>query len=643
VPAIEKTIFARKTALMNILQVEHLSKSYGEKVLFHDISLGISKGQKVAMIARNGTGKTTLMNIIAGIDAADSGQITIRRDTRMAYLRQNPSFDPSKTVLDILFTGDNEFMNAIHDYEESLENIRHEHNEANQRSLDRSISGMDALQAWDYETRVREILGRFGINDLSKPAGDHSGGQIKKIALAGALIGSPDLLLLDEPTNHLDFEMIEWLEDYLSRESLTLLLITHDRYFLDNVCDTIVELENDALWQYKGNYSYYLEKKAERQTADELSLEKSTNLYRTELEWIRRMPKARGTKSKARIDAFDDLKEKVSRKNNEKQIKFDVNARPLGGKIIEVNNVCKKFGEDNIIDDFSYIFKRGEKIGVVGLNGAGKSTLLNIISGYLRPDKGNIVTGQTVVMGYYTQEGFQPVEDKRVIDIVKDVAEEILMKKGSLSAAQFLYQFNFSYAVQHAYFSALSGGEKRRLYLLLQLMHNPNFLILDEPTNDLDIYTLQVLEDFLAEFPGCLLVVSHDRFLLDKLCDHVFVFEGKGKIKDFYGNYTAYYQHRIRELKKQQLARAQIREPEIRQEKVKKTVSKPTYRQKLEFEKLEAEISVLETEKTNVLAALNSGESGTSSLHELSIRYGELEQLIEEKTLRWMELGESME
>jgi ATP-binding cassette subfamily F protein uup len=628
---------------MNILQLEHLSKNYGEKVLFNDISLGVSKGQKVALIARNGTGKTTLMNIIAGTDVADSGQITIRRDTRIAYLRQNPSFDPAKTVLDILFTGDNEFMNAIHDYEEMLEKFRHEHNAANQRGLDHSIARMDALQAWDYETKVREILGRFGINDLSKPAGDHSGGQIKKIALAGALIGNPDLLLLDEPTNHLDFEMIEWLEDYLSRESLTLLLITHDRYFLDNVCDTIVELENDALWQYKGNYSYYLEKKAERQSAEELSFEKSSNLYRTELEWIRRMPKARGTKSKARIETFDDLKEKVSRKSTDKQITFDVSAKPLGGKIIEVNNISKKFGNDIIIDDFSYIFKKGEKIGVVGLNGAGKSTLLNIISGYLRPDKGNIVTGQTVVIGYYTQEGLQPVEDKRVIDIVKDIAEEISMKKGSLSAAQFLYRFNFSYAVQHAYFSALSGGEKRRLYLLLQLMQNPNFLILDEPTNDLDIFTLQVLEDFLTEFPGCLLVVSHDRFLLDKLCDHVFVFEGNGKIKDFYGNYTAYYQHRMRELKKQQQARAQMREPEIRREKEKKTGNKPTYKQKQELEKLELEISLLETEKSKVLTALNSGESGSNNLHELSIRYGELEQLIEEKTLRWMELGEIME
>jgi len=628
---------------MNILQVEHLSKSFGEKVLFHDISLGISKGQKIALIARNGTGKTTLMNIIAGQDAADEGRVTIRRDTRVAYLRQNPQYEASKSVLDILFTGDNEFMNAIHDYEEALERFRHEHSEAHQRALDAGMARMDAIQAWDYESKVREILGRFGISDLSKPAGDHSGGQIKKIALAGALIGTPDLLLMDEPTNHLDFEMIEWLEEYLSRESLTLFLITHDRYFLDNVCDSIVELEQDSLWQYKGNYSYYLEKKALRQSAEEQGLEKNTNLYRTELEWIRRMPKARGTKSRARIEAFDELKEKVSRKPEEKTIKFNVNANPLGGKIIEVNNICKKFGDNTIIDDFSYIFKRGEKIGVVGLNGAGKSTLLNIISGNMRPDKGSVVTGQTVVTAYYTQEGLQPVEDKRVIDIVKDVAEEIVMKKGSLSAAQFLYQFNFSYAVQHAYFSALSGGEKRRLYLLLQLMRNPNFLILDEPTNDLDIFTLQVLEEFLGDFPGCLLIVSHDRFLLDKLCDHVFVFETEGRIKDFYGNYTAYYRYRIHELKKQQQARNQLREAEVHPEKEKKASNKPTYKQKLEFGTLEDEISRLEKEKSEVLAALNGGQAESTVLQELSVRYGELEQLIEEKTLRWMELGEIMD
>ncbi len=609
-------------------------------MLFNDISLGISKGQKTALIARNGTGKTTLMNIIAGVDAADSGQITIRRDTRIAYLRQNPQYEAHMSVLDILFTGDNEFMAAIRDYEAALEHFRLEHNTANQHALDTGIARMNVLQAWDYETRVREILGRFGITDLSKPAGEHSGGQIKKIALAAALIGNPDLLLLDEPTNHLDFEMIEWLEDYLSRESLTLLLITHDRYFLDNVCDTIVELENDSLWQYRGNYSYYLEKKAERQAADEQSLEKSTNLYRTELEWIRRMPKARGTKSRARIEAFNNLENKLNRRTEEKSIRFNVNANPLGGKIIEVNNICKNFGQSTIIDDFSYIFKKGEKIGVVGLNGAGKSTLLNLISGKLRPDKGNIVTGQTVVLGYYTQEGLQPVEDKRVIDIVKDVAEEISLKKGSMSAAQFLYHFNFSYVVQHAYFSALSGGEKRRLYLLLQLIRNPNFLILDEPTNDLDIYTLQVLEEFLADFPGCLLIVSHDRFLLDKLCDHVFVFEGEGRIKDFYGNYTAYYQHRTHEIRKIQIGRSRMRENETQTVKENKGTSKPTYRQKLEFGNLEAEINNLELEKSQLIQQLNAGGTDANALNRLSLRYAELEQLIEDKTLRWMELSE---
>lgn len=631
-----------KTTALNYLQAEHLSKSYGEKVLFEDISFGIEKGQKVALIARNGTGKSSLMRILAGIAAPDSGKVTLRNNLKITFLDQNPSFSPDMTVLDAVFSSDNEALAALRDYEFALEFFKLNPSAEADKRLSDSMQRMDASGGWSYETRAREILGQFSIHDFSQKIHTLSGGQRKKIALAHALIGEPDLLLLDEPTNHLDFEMIEWLEEYLSRESLSLLLVTHDRYFLDNVCDTILEMERNSIFTYKGNYGYYLEKKAERELMEEQSLEKSKNLYRTELDWIRRMPKARTTKSKSRIQAFDEVKEKATKRFEEKAIQFGVNANPLGGKILEVDNITKRFGDFITVDDFSYIFKRGEKIGVVGLNGVGKSTLLNLLAGRLRPDLGKITVGQTVVMGYYTQDGLELKEDKRVIDIVKDVAEEITLKKGSMSASQFLQYFNFSYPVQQAYFSSLSGGERRRLYLLMQLIKNPNFLILDEPTNDLDIQTLQVLEDFLSEFPGCLLIVSHDRFLLDKLCDHVFVFEGKGKIKDFYGNYTQFYQWRIREQKLQKLQKEQ-EEKTAKALRPKNQPQKPSYKQLKEFEQLEKDIDTLDKEKTRILSILNSGNASVDELNQLSIRYNELEEESELKTLQWMELGEIIE
>jgi len=627
---------------LNLLQAEHLTKAYGEKVLFEDISFGIEKGQKVALIARNGTGKSTLMKILAGLDAADSGKVTLRNDLRISFLEQNPLFLEHISVLDAVFTTDTVEMAALHEYEYALELMKTHPGPESERILNTSSLQMDACRAWDYETRVREILGQFDIHDLSQTIGELSGGQKKKIALAHVLIGEPDLLLLDEPTNHLDFEMIEWLEDFLSIEALSLLLVTHDRYFLDNVCDTILELDRNTLYPYRGNYSYFLEKKADRVTAEEQSLEKARNLYKIELEWIRRMPQARTTKSKARVAAFDDVKEKAGRKHTEKTIEFGVNANPLGGKIIEVDNISRRFGSFVAVDDFSYIFKRGEKIGIVGKNGTGKSTFLNLIAGELNPDVGRITVGQTVVMGYYKQDGLQFSDDKRVIDIVKEVAEEIQMKKGSMSASQFLNHFNFTYPVQQAYFGSLSGGEKRRLFLLLQLIRNPNFLILDEPTNDLDIQTLQVLEDFLNDFPGCLLIVSHDRFLLDKLCHHVFVFEGEGKIKDFYGNYTQYYQWRIRELKRLRSLKERDDKAE-RPVREKKAPAKPTYKQVREFEQLEKEINDLESQKQEVLQKMNSGSAAINELNDLSSRYNQLDRLIETKTLQWMELGELME
>jgi len=627
---------------LNYLQVDNLSKAYGEKILFRNISFSIDKGQKVALIARNGTGKSSLMHILAGLEAPDSGKITTRRDLRIDYLQQNPQLDESKSILDTIFATGTGLIKVIHDYEFALEQVKHNLNPESEKLLNQSMAEMDASGAWDYETRAREILGQFAINDLSQQVGTLSGGQRKKIALARALLGNPDLLLLDEPTNHLDFEMIEWLEDYLSRESLSLLLITHDRYFLDNVCDSILEMDQNSIITYKGNYTYYLEKKAERQFTEDQSVEKAKNLYRTELEWIRRMPKARGTKSKARINSFDELQSKAKFKRDDKSIQFGVNVNRLGGKIVEINNLSKNFGDFKAVDDFTYIFQRGEKIGIVGLNGTGKSTFLNLISGKLTPDKGKISIGQTVVMSYYTQNGLQLKEDKRVIDIVKDVAEEIQLTKGSMSASQFLQHFDFSYPVQQAYFSALSGGERRRLYLLLQLIRNPNFLILDEPTNDLDIYTLQVLEEFLNDFAGCVLIVSHDRFLLDKLCDHVFVFEGEGKIKDFFGNYTDYYQWRMKEQKLAQRAEKTVKE-EKPVSKEKKTSSKPTYKQLKDFENLEKEIHQLELEKDQVIEKMNSGKESPESLTELSKKYNELLEQIDEKALLWMDLGEIIE
>jgi ATP-binding cassette subfamily F protein uup len=627
---------------LNYLQVDNLSKAYGEKILFRNISFSIDKGQKVALIARNGTGKSSLMHILAGLEAPDSGKITTRRDLRIDYLQQNPQLDESKSILDTIFATGTGLIKVIHDYEYALEQVKHNLGPESEKLLNHSMAEMDASGAWDYETRAREILGQFAINDLSQKVGTLSGGQRKKIALARALLGNPDLLLLDEPTNHLDFEMIEWLEDYLSRESLSLLLVTHDRYFLDNVCDTILEMDQSSIITYKGNYTYYLEKKAERQFTEDQSVEKAKNLYRTELEWIRRMPKARGTKSKARINSFDELQTKAKFKREDKSIQFGVNVNRLGGKIVEINNLSKNFGDFKAVDDFTYVFQRGEKIGIVGLNGTGKSTFLNLISGRLNPDKGKISIGQTVVMSYYTQNGLQLNEDKRVIDIVKDVAEEIQLTKGSMSASQFLQHFDFSYPVQQAYFSALSGGERRRLYLLLQLIKNPNFLILDEPTNDLDIYTLQVLEEFLTDFAGCVLIVSHDRFLLDKLCDHVFVFEGNGKIKDFFGNYTDYYQWRMKEQKQAQRAEKTVKE-EKPISKEKKSSSKPSYKQVKDFENLEKEIHQLESEKDSVIEKMNSGLESPESLTELSKKYNELLEKIDEKTLFWMELGDIIE
>lgn len=626
---------------MNILLIEQLAKSFGEKELFHDITFGLEEGQKVALIARNGEGKTSLLNIIAGLDQPDEGNIVMRKGTSVGYLPQNPYFLPGITVIDALFESDNAMLRAIKLYEKSLDDLKHQDTAANHNALSEASSMMDTLSAWDYESRVKEILGKFNIPDLNQAVDQLSGGQRKKIALARTLIDKVDLLILDEPTNHLDIEIIEWLEDFLQKQKLTLLLVTHDRYFLDNVCDEIIELDQSRIFHYNGNYSYFVEKKAEREAINIVETERARNTYRTELEWMRRMPQARGTKSKARVDAFYDVKDKAFNQQESSSSAFQVKMSRIGGKILEINNIFKGYGPLKLVDNFSYTFKRGEKIGIVGKNGVGKTTLLHLIAGKLQPDAGKISIGQTVILGYYSQEGLQPEGDKRVIDLVKEIAEEISVGKGSMSASNFLLHFNFPQTTQYNYYSNLSGGEKRRLFLIMQLIRNPNFLILDEPTNDLDIQTLQLLEDFLMQFEGCLIIVSHDRCFLDKLVDHVFVFGENGKIKDYYGNYSAYYKQKLAEERSSKLKlRPAKGKPE--ESKPVNTAKKPTFKQKQEYEALELGIETLEAEKTIVLEQMSSGIDDRTEIRRLSDRFAEIERLINEKTDRWMTLEELM-
>lgn len=626
---------------MNYLLIENLSKSYGEKELFSNITFGIDEGSKVALIARNGAGKSSLLNIIAGKDLPDEGSVTFRRNIRWSYLPQNPDLDDEKTVFDLLFNSDNEFMRAIRNYELSLKRLHNDDSPDAHKFLEQSSTEMERVGAWDYENKIKEILTRFKIIDLDQRVGELSGGQRKKISLAKALLEETDLLILDEPTNHLDIEMIEWLEEHLSRQSLSLLVVTHDRYFLDNVCDEILELDNNRMYRYKGNYAYFIEKKAEREAIELTETEKAQGLFRKELEWMRRMPQARTTKSKARIDNFYEIQEKANRRIEKGTGPLEVKMSRIGGKVLEMNNVFKAYGENKLIENFSYIFKKGERAGVLGKNGSGKTTLLNLITGQISPDMGKISTGQTIVFGYYSQEGFQPMEDKRVIDIAKDIAEQIPLGKGYLSASAFLAHFNFPHTLQYNYFSSLSGGERRRLFLLMQLLKNPNFLILDEPTNDLDIYTLNLLEDFLINFEGCLLVVSHDRYFMDKLVDHVFVFEGNGKIKDYYGNYTEYYRLKLaEEAKAASVKTADTQAKKLKEIPAADKVRKPSYKERKEYEELEQSIQFLEEQKQAIMDRMNSGVCSPDELSQLAKDYAAMEQLIETKTDRWLELSE---
>ena len=624
---------------MNYFQAEQISKAYGEKVLFEEISFSLSRGDKVGLIARNGTGKTTLLHIIAGLEQPDSGTCSYRSGLRVACLPQDPVFDPTHTVAQALLDDDNEITRTLRRYEELVHKPKDPTDAIHARQLQEVMERMDALQAWDFETRISQVLSQLKIGDITARVGELSGGQVKRLALAQILVGETDLMLLDEPTNHLDVEMIEWLENYLARKKTTLLLVTHDRYFLDAVCNEIIELENENLYHYRGNYSYFLEKKQERMEAEASQAEKATNLLRKETEWMRRSPQARTTKSKARIGAFYELKDKATLNQQSETGAIKMEMARMGKKILELDGVSKSFDGLKVVDDFSYVFKRGERAGIVGPNGTGKSTLLNLITGALLPGKGNITTGETIQFGYYRQEGLQVDDNKKVIEVITDIAEHIKMGKGlSFTASQFLYYFNFPHAAQQNLVGKLSGGEKRRLYLMTVLMKNPNFLILDEPTNDLDIATLNVLEGFLESFEGCLLIVSHDRYFLDKLVDHIFVFDHGGRIKDFPGNYSEYRLKKNaanREDKKAEKPAAPAKPAEKPREK-----TKLSYKEQKEYETLEQDIEKLEVQKKQLLEKMNSGSLNPEELLEVSQQYSQTEQAIERKTDRWIELSE---
>jgi ATP-binding cassette subfamily F protein uup len=629
---------------MNYLVAENVTKSFGERVLFENINLSIGDGQKIALIARNGEGKSTLLKILAGKDSPDiGGSVRWNKDARIAYLPQEPELNDNQSILENVFSGGTAITNAIKNYELALESQAEEDNTATREQLQEATNQMEVLNAWDYEQRISQILTRLNITHLAQQVSTLSGGQRKRIALAKILIEEPDLILLDEPTNHLDLDMIEWLEKYLSRQSLSFLLVTHDRYFLDRITNQIIELDQKQLFHYKGNYEAYLEKKAEREEHAAKDVDKSRNLMRKELEWMRRQPKARGTKSKSRIEAFYDLQERASKQKTETGLNLDMKMSRLGGKIIEMEHVSKSFGSLKILEDFSYIFQKKEKLGIVGHNGVGKTTFLEMITGREQPDSGSIVAGETIVFGYYTQAGIKLPEDKRVIEVVKEIAEVIPSGNGSMvSASQFLQQFGFEPERQYTFVSKLSGGERRRLYLLTILVKNPNFLILDEPTNDLDIVTLNTLEEFLANFPGCLLIVSHDRYFLDKLADHLFLFEGNAVIKDFNGRYSEYrdmIEEEERAAKQPQQKPKEMPAPKAAAPAAKKKMS---FKEKHEYETLEKDMELLEKHKKELEAKMTAGEGDHNDFMNWARELEETRQQLEIKTDRWLELSEMM-
>jgi ABC transport system ATP-binding/permease protein len=624
---------------MNYLSVESLSKAFGERKLFQNISFGIDQGQKIALVGINGAGKSTLMKIIMGIEVADAGNIAINQQVKVSYVHQNPVFSGNLTIYQTIFDGSrNETLKVIEDYHKAM--LDSEMGKENGDVLQKLFEKMDALQAWDYEYQIKEVLGKLGLHDMDLPVGNLSGGQRKRVALAKAILEKPDLLLLDEPTNHLDLETIEWLEEYLSKANLALFMVTHDRYFLEKVTNQILELDNGNIHRYMGNYGYFLEKKAERREIEATEQEKAKSLYKKELDWIRRQPKARSTKAKYRVDAFEETKEKAFLKREEREIELKVTSQRLGNKIIEIEKLNKAFDGKSLVKDFSYTFKKGDKIGIVGPNGAGKTTFLNMITGLLQPDSGKISTGQTTAIGYYRQEEDSFDEEKRLIDIVKDVAEVVTVAGGAtITVAQFLNKFGFPPKQQHTPIAKLSGGERRRLQLLMVLIKSPNFLILDEPTNDLDIVTLNTLEEFLDNFPGCLIIVSHDRYFMDRLVDHLFVFEGEGKIKDFPGNYTDF-----REWEKDQKSAQKEDKPktETKQEPIHQVPDKvkASYKEKKEFGEINQKIENLNAEKENLMGQIAAGNEDHQELIDWSKRIQEIDSNLEELEMRWLELSE---
>lgn len=643
------------------LQVENLTKSFGDLVLFDNLSFGIGEGDRVGIIAKNGTGKTTLLNILTGHEDYDSGTITFRRDLKVAYLEQSPKFPTGSTVLEACFLSDSPVVRAIAAYEQALQQSA---TGANEEILQETMTRMDQLGAWNYETRIKQILSRLNINDFDQPTDKLSGGQAKRVALANALITEPDLLILDEPTNHLDLEMTAWLEEYLAKTKLTLLMVTHDRYFLDRVCTEILEIDHRHCYSYKGNYSYYLEKRQERIDAAEAQRDSDRNLYRKELEWMRRQPQARGTKSRARIESFYELEERLRKEREAGKVRLDVKAAYIGKKIFEVKELSKRFGDKIILDHFSYTFSRYEKMGIIGNNGTGKSTFIKMLLGIVSPDSGTIDIGETVRFGYYSQEGIQFDENAKVIDVVTEIAENIELSDGRrMSASQFLQYFLFTPQTQYNFVSKLSGGERRRLYLCTILMRNPNFLVLDEPTNDLDIVTLQVLEEYLQSYSGCLIVISHDRYFMDKVPDHLLVFEGNGKIKDFPAGYSRYLEWK--QLKESEEAQAAAKNApknlnatktgnnnraesttDQAQEGTKgnsNRTAKPrklSFNEKREMEQLEKLIPELEAEKAALEAEMSSGTLPIDELTAKSVRISELIDQIDSASMRWLELSE---
>jgi len=623
--------------MISYLQADNIGRRIGDNLLFDHISLNINKDDKVALIAVNGAGKSSLLDILAGKESPDEGSLSIKRDLKIAYLQQSPVLNELNSIVDELFSSDSELVTLIREYEKCLISGTPE-------KLQEMTQRMDDLKAWDYEVAVKQILYKLKLTDLNAVVNTLSGGQKKRVALAKVLVENADLLILDEPTNHLDLDMIEWLEEYLIKSNKTLLMVTHDRYFLDRVCNVILELADNVLYTYEGNYEYFLEKKQSRENSAKMNTEKAKNLLKTELEWMRRMPKARRHKAKSRIESFYNIKERAARRPEEKSININVNISRMGKKILEIRNISKSYGDKTVINDFTYLFNRFEKAGLIGRNGTGKTTLLNIITGITDPDKGTIDRGETVVFGYYRQEGIAFDEDMTVIDAVKKIAERVTISDGNvLSITQFMNYFLFPPEKQYTLIRKLSGGEKRRLYLLTVLMKNPNFLILDEPTNDLDILTLNVLEEYLAGFRGCVIVVSHDRYFMDKVVDHIFEYKGEGIIKDFPGNYT---QLREKQSEMEKLSQAvninksSNSDSSIGLKEKKEKKGGLTYKEKKEFEVLSGEIESLEYEKVSIENEMSHGSLNPDELYSRSLRHGAIMKILDEKELRWLELSE---